>query len=480
VRHLLPLAAALGDQIQRFSSYFGIAAIVGLGVLALLYFTQAREVKRLREWAGRAPERDAELAQRVQAGAQRRVVAQPVPTPAAAAQPGGPQTAAAQQADAARKAAAAAVMQKLQPSGAGAAPVAGPPGQLARPVPSDGSPGTVPAPGTPPETAGPASGGLPAGAAGAKSAAAGPPSAETTGPGSASGGVAPAGTGGSPKSGATSAGGESAGRPGAAASASAPGGASGATAGSPAMPASGAGGAPAPAAPRRPAATGGAATAAAAARKAATPSRSPVFDNGGAAQDTHESSAARPAPLPELPRRPSRTASGAPPAGDDRGRHRGRRRVGLVLGGVAAAVAVGVAAVLLLAPASDKPPAGSSLAGGAAPAGTSPASSTKVDRKATQVAVLNGTTQTGLARGVGNKLQDRGFTILSVGDNADQQIATTTVSYAVGGEPAARVIARIVGVAAAAVKPIDTNTATAVAPEANVVVTVGNDRSSAG
>ena len=45
----------------------GYASIIGLGVMALLYFTQAREVKRLREWAGREPERAAELAQRVQA-----------------------------------------------------------------------------------------------------------------------------------------------------------------------------------------------------------------------------------------------------------------------------------------------------------------------------------------------------------------------------------------------------------------------------
>jgi transketolase C-terminal domain/subunit len=137
--------------------------------------------------------------------------------------------------------------------------------------------------------------------------------------------------------------------------------------------------------------------------------------------------------------------------------------------------------VVLLTTGSDKPTAGDSVGGGPAPAGSSsPGSSTKVDRKATQVAVLNGTTQTGLARGVGNKLQDRGFTILSVGDNADQQIAATTVSYAAGNELAARVIARIVGVTGTAVKPIDTNTATAVAPEASVVVTVGNDRSSTG
>jgi hypothetical protein len=34
-----------------------MAAFLGLAVLALLYFSQARDVRRLRDWAGRAPER---------------------------------------------------------------------------------------------------------------------------------------------------------------------------------------------------------------------------------------------------------------------------------------------------------------------------------------------------------------------------------------------------------------------------------------
>ena len=55
---------SLSSQIEKYGAYAGLAAVVGLGVLALLYFAQAREVKRLREWAGRAPERDAELQQR--------------------------------------------------------------------------------------------------------------------------------------------------------------------------------------------------------------------------------------------------------------------------------------------------------------------------------------------------------------------------------------------------------------------------------
>jgi hypothetical protein len=48
--------------IEQVGAYAGIAAIPGLAVLSALYFSQARDVKRLREWAGRAPERAAEQA----------------------------------------------------------------------------------------------------------------------------------------------------------------------------------------------------------------------------------------------------------------------------------------------------------------------------------------------------------------------------------------------------------------------------------
>ena len=48
------------DVIQEVGSYAGFAAVVGLAVLAALYFSQARDVRRLREWAGRAPERAVE------------------------------------------------------------------------------------------------------------------------------------------------------------------------------------------------------------------------------------------------------------------------------------------------------------------------------------------------------------------------------------------------------------------------------------
>ncbi len=50
------------DLLERLGSFAGLAAFFGLALLALLYFSQARDVRRLREWAGRAPERVGEPA----------------------------------------------------------------------------------------------------------------------------------------------------------------------------------------------------------------------------------------------------------------------------------------------------------------------------------------------------------------------------------------------------------------------------------
>ncbi len=48
------------ELLQEIGSYAGLAAFLGLGVLALLSFTHGRDIRRLRDWAGSAPERDAE------------------------------------------------------------------------------------------------------------------------------------------------------------------------------------------------------------------------------------------------------------------------------------------------------------------------------------------------------------------------------------------------------------------------------------
>ena len=91
--HVLLASVSVNSELKTIGAIAGLVAIPGLAVLSLLYFGQAREVKRLREWAGRAPERAQELQERVveKASAARtvppaatpaagkRVVAQPVP-----------------------------------------------------------------------------------------------------------------------------------------------------------------------------------------------------------------------------------------------------------------------------------------------------------------------------------------------------------------------------------------------------------------
>jgi hypothetical protein len=74
--------------IQEIGSYAGLAAIPGIAVLSALYFSQARDVKRLRDWAGRAPERSAEQAMGGRVTAQPQAQQARVPAAAgAAAQP---------------------------------------------------------------------------------------------------------------------------------------------------------------------------------------------------------------------------------------------------------------------------------------------------------------------------------------------------------------------------------------------------------
>ena len=50
-------AVTLSDLIEKGGAYAGLAAFFGFAVLAVLAFAQAREIRRLRDWAGRAPER---------------------------------------------------------------------------------------------------------------------------------------------------------------------------------------------------------------------------------------------------------------------------------------------------------------------------------------------------------------------------------------------------------------------------------------
>ena len=47
-------------MIEQIGAFAGLAAFLGLAVLALLSFAHGRDIRRLRDWAGSAPEREAE------------------------------------------------------------------------------------------------------------------------------------------------------------------------------------------------------------------------------------------------------------------------------------------------------------------------------------------------------------------------------------------------------------------------------------
>lgn len=60
------------ELIKEIGAYAGLVAFLGLAVLALLSFAQGRDLRRLREWAGSAPERDTERKETTSAAAAER------------------------------------------------------------------------------------------------------------------------------------------------------------------------------------------------------------------------------------------------------------------------------------------------------------------------------------------------------------------------------------------------------------------------
>jgi hypothetical protein len=94
----------------------------------------------------------------------------------------------------------------------------------------------------------------------------------------------------------------------------------------------------------------------------------------------------------------------------------------------------------------------------------------------TTVAVLNGTTITGLAARAADQLQTAGYTIGTKTDAADQAQQTSEVAYGRGFEAAARKVARIIGVSSSQVVPIDASTRLVAGNTADVVVTMGADK----
>jgi len=95
----------------------------------------------------------------------------------------------------------------------------------------------------------------------------------------------------------------------------------------------------------------------------------------------------------------------------------------------------------------------------------------------TTVAVLNGTTIAGLARGVADDLRDGGFKVPDdlVSNAVEQNRSATVVNYAEGAREEARAVAEQIDVGADAIAPVDRNTQT-LGGRANVVVIVGADQ----
>jgi hypothetical protein len=357
------LALSVSDKIDQYGAYAGLASVLGLAVLSLLYFAQAREVKRLREWAGRAPERAAELQAQATAAAQQRVIAQPSPQPQRPVAPAVPTPALA----------------------AGARPAAATPAGQAQGVPV-----------------------APAAAAAATAAG-----AATAAPG--------------------------------------------------APPAPGA-----PAAPNGPA--GQPTTVQPAANGAAT--ASPV---------------ARPGQPLRVPGSTGTPPPRAPfPEPDDEGRSRGP-----IIAAVAALAVVAIVAVVLLTGAfgGDSPTtqkantigtpgedasAASSKTATTGAKGNRPSATPKPGSYV--VAVLNGTTVPGLARGVGNRLENTKYKIGTVTDAADQGRSQTIIEFVPGHRAEADSVAKAINVGSDAIQPMSAGSRTIAGEEATVVVTVGADQ----
>ncbi len=52
--------------VERIGSFAGLASFLGLAVFALLLFAHGRDIRRLRDWAGSAPEREADRLEQTQ------------------------------------------------------------------------------------------------------------------------------------------------------------------------------------------------------------------------------------------------------------------------------------------------------------------------------------------------------------------------------------------------------------------------------
>jgi hypothetical protein len=436
-------AFSVQGQVEKYGAYVGIAAFFGLAVLSLLYFSQARELKRLREWAGRAPERARELEQRVVAQATATVARRAPAMPGAPAKPGmaPPRRLAEMPAPPAAQTAAGTQATEVAEAADGDPATNG-----NVPAPPVGPGGTVPA-------GPPANGAVPSDAtqaapsdgedADAGDAAATPDGARTDGD------AAPAGAAATPDGARTD---------GDAAPAGAAAPAAAAAAGPEAPDATVPG--EIPAAPAVPRATP-------AQRVGVTPRPQPAPLRQPTPSATPRAAGRRPTP-------PGRRPGAAKPPREGRSGGTIALLVGLavlILGG-------GTFLVSQLVGGDEEPTTPNTLAppptqteepatGGGSAAEPSPPAETNV-------AVLNGTTFTGLAGDLADQIAGAGYQKGVVETNTrDQTIEASIVYYADGERATARAVARLLSIEN--VEPLDPETES-LAPDADIVVLAGADQ----
>ena len=417
----LTAAFSVSEQIKNVGAYAGLASILGLAVLSLLYFGQARELKRLRDWAGRAPERTAELQEQADAAtaaaAQRR--------PDAAAAPGTPAPAVARTTAPATAAGAAARPLAAGPvvATAGAATAAGAAGAATAGT-SSAAPGGPSAPASPLLARHPGRAARPRNRAESSRQRAG----------------VPAGRGGAPRS------------PGPRAPRSRPTVAGQETQSMP------------PVAPPPPAVPSVAAAA-------------PIGPPGPPTDDS-------PVPLRQvaalpgsgLPRR--RPDPVPQPAAPERAAGSRGRRLGIIGGGLAVLVLAVVLATQLLGGGDTAKTPGSVSTGNTLvepTASDTSAAAPTVTPGDYQVYVLNGTQQNGLAAEVSKTLEMAGFRSAGAGTAAVQTAPTTEVFYSSGKKKGATAVAGKLKVAAANVKQAD-QAVSVQAQGADVIVVIGADK----
>ncbi len=164
-----------------------------------------------------------------------------------------------------------------------------------------------------------------------------------------------------------------------------------------------------------------------------------------------------------------------PPVAGDGGGH-GARTIGLVVAGVLAALVVGVLLITQVFGGGDDAQQAATPSNSATPLQASPGDEGPPPRGEVNVAVLNGTTVSGLADDVAADLEESGFQRGAVKTNtADQTLSTTTVEFAEGSRDSALEVAEVLGVGEESVEPLERNTRVAADEQAMVVVLVGND-----